>query len=93
MPGVDTRRHPAGEAPKCPCLLCVSVQVHVEFRPKRQDDRPVALQDGATAADLIRAVGEPVHVIVAVRDGSPIPEDEVLRDGETILLLSAASGG
>lgn len=51
------------------------------------------LPDGATAQDLIHAVGESTDVIVAVRNRVPIPEDEVLVDGETILLLSAASGG
>lgn len=69
------------------------MNVRVEFRPKRQEDRLVELPEGATAADLVHAVGESTDVIVSVRGKIPIPEDEVLVDGETILLLSAASGG
>jgi sulfur carrier protein ThiS len=69
------------------------MQVHVRFRPRRQDDRTVELGAGATVADLVRAVGESVDMMVAVRDRDPIPEDEALVDGEEIILLSAASGG
>lgn len=69
------------------------VKVRVRFRPRRQEDREVELPDGASAGDLVAAVGESVDIIVAVRGGTPIPEDESLVDGEEILLLSAASGG
>lgn len=69
------------------------MQVHVEFRPRRQEDRAVELTAGATAGDLVHAVGESTDIIVVVRGNTPIPEDEVLQDGETLLLLSAASGG
>lgn len=67
--------------------------VHVRFRPPRQEDRAVELPEGATVTDLISAVGEHVDVMVCVRGGVPIPEDERVRDGEHLLLLSAASGG
>ncbi len=69
------------------------LQVNVRFRPRRQEDRPIDLPAGSTAGDLVAAVGEPTDMIVVVRQGTPIPEDEVLTDGEDILLLSAASGG
>lgn len=69
------------------------MQINVTFRPRRQEDRSVALDDGAVVADLVRAVGESVDVMVALRGGRPIAEDEVLADGEAIVLLSAASGG
>lgn len=69
------------------------MQIHVEFRPRRQEDRPVDLPDGANAGDLVHAVGENTDIIVVVRGNTPIPEDETLVDGETLLLLSAASGG
>ncbi len=67
--------------------------VHVRFRPRRQDDRSVDLPEGATVKDLIEAVGEPIDVIVCVRDATPIPDDSVLFDADELLLLSAASGG
>lgn len=69
------------------------MHVHVEFRPRRQEDRAVEVPSGATVADLIEAVGESVDIIVAVRGETPVPEDAVLEDGEALLLLSAASGG
>lgn len=69
------------------------MQVRVRFRPRRQPDREVELPDGARVEDLVRAVDESPSVIVAVRAGVPIAEDEALVDGEEILLMSAASGG
>lgn len=67
--------------------------VRVEFRPRRQPDRPVVLPPGATVGDLLRAVGESADHTLAVRGETPVPEAEPLRDGESILLLSAFSGG
>lgn len=69
------------------------MHIHVEFRPRRQEDRTIEVPSGATVADLIEAVGESLDIMVAVRGETPIPEDESLQDGETVLLLSAASGG
>ncbi|MGB0653281.1 MAG: MoaD/ThiS family protein [Thermoplasmatota archaeon] len=69
------------------------MQVNVRFRPRRQEDRAVEVPEGATAADVVQAVGEPLDVIVVVRAGVPIAEDSPVVDGEELLLLSAASGG
>lgn len=95
---------PAVEAPKWRGYLPVFVQdgdreapatlgVQVEFRPRRQPDRLLQLPPGATVGDLLRAVGESADHTLAVRGETPVPETEPLRDGESILLLSAFSGG
>lgn len=84
---------PSRKSPQIGPIFGLFVKIQVEFRPKRQPDREVELPDGSFAQDLVRAVGESTDVIVAVRNKMPIPEDELLVDGETILLLSAASGG
>jgi len=76
-----------------PALFGRFVRVRVRFRPRRQEDREVELNEGASAGDLVDAVGEHRDIMVVVRGGVPIPEDERLVDGEEILLLSAASGG
>lgn len=67
--------------------------VQVEFRPRRKPDRAVELAAGATVGDLLRAVGESADHTLAVRGDVPVTEGEPLRDGESILLLSAFSGG
>ena len=69
------------------------MQVHVEFRPRRQPDRAVELSQGAKVKDLLAATGQGVDSTLVIRGNDPIPEDEELRDGESILLLSAFSGG
>ena len=69
------------------------VKVHVQFRPRRKADVTVELPAGATAADLLRAVGEGIDSTLVVRGATPIAEGEPLVDGEDLLLLSAFSGG
>lgn len=89
----EARPGTPGEAAKWTPDLAVSVRVQVRFRPRRQGDRAVELPDGATAGQLVDAVGERRDNIVVVRAGAPIHEEEPLRPGEELLLLSAASGG
>jgi sulfur carrier protein ThiS len=97
-------RRPGGEAAKWTGYLplfvpsegnavVTGVRVHVEFRPRRKPDRAVDLAAGATVGDLLRAVGEPADHTLAVRGDTPVSEGEALRNGESILLLSAFSGG
>ena len=86
-------RAPGGEAPKWRGYLPVFVRVLVEFRPRRRTDGPVDVPAGATVGDLLRAVGESRDHTLAVRGDTPVAESEPLRDGESILLLSAFSGG
>ena len=74
-------------------LFAHFVRVQVEFRPRRQADRAIDLPGGATVGDLLRAVGESPDHTLAVRGETPVPEAEPLREGESILLLSAFSGG
>ena len=69
------------------------MQVHVQFRPRRQPDRAVELAPGAKVKDLLAATGQGADSTLVIRGRNPIPEDEELRDGEAILLLSAFSGG
>ncbi len=69
------------------------MKVHLRFRPRRIEDQSVEVPEGATVMDVMRAAGAEVDTYVAVRSGTPIPEDSVVVDGEELLLLSAASGG
>jgi sulfur carrier protein ThiS len=69
------------------------MKVNVEFRPRRRPGQVVELAAGATVADLLSKVGEGRDSTLAVRGSDPIPEDETLREGDDILLLSAFSGG
>jgi sulfur carrier protein ThiS len=69
------------------------MKVQVEFRPRRQPDRAIELPAGATVGHLLQAVGESADHTLAVRGETPVVEAEPLRDGESILLLSAFSGG
>ena len=47
----------------------------------------------ATAMDAIRAAGLPPDLVVVLRAGVPLPEDEPLREGDTVELVRVVSGG
>jgi len=67
--------------------------VRVQFRPRRQEERVVALAAGATVADVLREVGQPASSTLVVRGQDPVGESEPVVDGETLLLVSSFSGG
>lgn len=68
------------------------MRVEVELHPggSRQD---VELPPTGTGFDLVKALGLAPDAHVLVRGETPIPEDEVLRDGERIRVLAVVSGG
>ncbi len=68
------------------------MRVEAELHPgdSRKD---VELPPNATGLDLVRTLGLAPDVHILVRGETPIPEDEVLRDGERIRVLAVVSGG
>lgn len=93
-------RNPLGDAAKWRAYVTVSVKpagtgvtVHVEFRPARQPPQSLQLPAGATVSDLLHATRQSPDATLVIRGPDPITEGEALRDGETLLLLSAFSGG
>lgn len=68
------------------------MRITAELLPARER-RAVDLGPDATGMDLVRALGLSPDVHILVRDDTPIPEDEPLREGETIRVISVVSGG
>jgi sulfur carrier protein ThiS len=46
-----------------------------------------------TLLSALQKIGVLPESIIAARDGELIEEDEILKDGETIKLIAAISGG
>lgn len=69
------------------------MRVHLLFRPGVQEDRDLEIHDGATVADLLEAVGMPPSNTLVIRQEIPIPEGTPLVAEETLVVMSAASGG
>ncbi len=53
----------------------------------------LALEPGSTARDAITAA--PLHPsgTLVIRNGTPIPEDSLLQNGDELKLIPVASGG
>jgi sulfur carrier protein ThiS len=68
------------------------MRVHVSTMPKGQEEER-ELPEGATAADLVRAMGLPTVACLVLRAGGPIPIDEPLVEGDDLEVVYVASGG
>jgi sulfur carrier protein ThiS len=73
--------------------LRLFVRVTVTFRPRRQPPRAVDLPPGATVEALLGLLGTPPDTVLVVRGAAPVADDEALRDGDEVTVLSAFSGG
>jgi len=51
------------------------------------------LPEGARASDLVRKLGLPTAACLVMRNGSPVPIDEPLVDGDSMEVVYVASGG
>jgi len=58
-----------------------------------REERVVEVAEGATVAEVLRALGvNREEVVVRLRDAI-VTEEEALRDGDTIELIRVISGG
>ena len=69
------------------------MQVHVTFRPRRRPPESVRLAATARVGDLVKAVGMTADEALCVRGDIVVTEDEALRDGDQVTVMSAFSGG
>jgi sulfur carrier protein ThiS len=67
--------------------------VTLHLLPTRKETRRLNLEKGATAEGAIRALGLYPDQWIPVREDTPIPLDEELRDGDELKLIAVVSGG
>lgn len=56
-------------------------------------DRQLEVQEGTTVGDAVRMMGLSLEGVITRVGGGLVTEDYVLRDGETLEIISAISGG
>jgi sulfur carrier protein ThiS len=59
----------------------------------RLRNKEYQVKPGMTLRDSLLKIGVLPEAVLAVRDGEMITEDEILRDGEQVKLISVVSGG
>jgi sulfur carrier protein ThiS len=64
------------------------IMVKIILRNKEYEVRP-----GMTLLSALQKIDVLPESVIAARDGELIEEDEILKDGETIKLIAAISGG
>jgi sulfur carrier protein len=67
------------------------VRVVAEVLPEKR--RVELVLEQGTVGELLDKLGLGREGAVVVRDGVPLVEEEVLRDGERVVVYRAASGG
>lgn len=71
--------------------MAAPVRVRVKVLPGGKVEE-LEIGKGSRVADMVRRLGLTVSGVVVLREGSPVPEDEAVEEGEYTILL-AASGG
>ena len=71
--------------------MATTVRVRVRVLPGGRAEE-LELNKGSRVADMVARLGLTLSGVVVLRDGSPVPEDEAVEEGEYTVLL-AASGG
>lgn len=71
----------------------IALKVKVQLLPTRKETRTLELKKGAKVEDALRALDLFPDAWIAVRDRTPIPLDEELKDNDNIKLISVVSGG
>lgn len=66
------------------------MRIKVRSGPSEQD---IDLDNGSTPEDVLRSLDLHPDAHLIVRDNSPIPLDEPLREGDSVKIIKVASGG
>lgn len=69
------------------------MRVTATILPTRKETVCVDLDDGSTVEQLIRALSYLPDGWIALREGTLLPLDEVLHEGDEVRLFSVVSGG
>lgn len=73
------------------------MRITVQWFPRRgdrPDEQDVEITKTApSVADVLQQLDEPSEGVLAVRDGTPVPLDTRLVDGERIRFVRTISGG
>lgn len=69
------------------------MHVTVDLHGFERDDAEADLESGATGADLFQELDVAQEGALLFRDGSPLPLDEELADGDAVRIVRTTSGG
>jgi sulfur carrier protein ThiS len=72
-------------------LTLMKVKIHI--LPREKDAKVLVLPEGATVETVVRKLGLYPDAWIAVRGDTPVPLDDVLREGDEVKLIAVVSGG
>lgn len=67
--------------------------IKIKLLPKEKEYQDFEVKDGAIGQDLFEKLKLHPDAYIIAREGSPIPIDEKLKEGEKISLIQVVSGG
>lgn len=69
------------------------MEVTVELQAEERGTRTVEVPEEATAADVVEALSYHPEAHVVIREGTPLPLDAPIEDGDEVTVLRIVSGG
>ena len=68
------------------------MKVFITIVPTKQQTT-LQLNDGSTITELIKHLQFKLHATIVLHNNTPVPEDDLVVDGEEYLVIPVASGG
>ncbi|MGC8547173.1 MAG: hypothetical protein ACP5MU_05930 [Thermoplasmata archaeon] len=72
----------------CPGLWAEMITVNILGENKKRD-----FTGKKKGIDIIRELGLSIDSTIIIKDGKPLPEDEIIEDGSSITIIKSFSGG
>jgi sulfur carrier protein ThiS len=69
------------------------MRIKIHVLPSRTEARSIDIDKGSTVEQMIRALGLYPDAWIPIKGETPVPLDEVLKDGDEIKLIAVVSGG
>jgi sulfur carrier protein ThiS len=74
-------------------MMDIHMLIHVDIRGSRRIEKSVEIPEGETVIHLLRSISIRPDGVVCFIDNTPVPVDSILKNGQELTVVEAASGG
>ncbi len=83
-------------APSTPIFIIVIANYHgsnMEIIVRQKKEKKIKVEDGRSIGDLLKNLGINKETVLVAKNGEISLEEEILREGDVVEIISVISGG